>query len=73
MSLVASFVGSPSMVHHIISLFGAFLETMLHHQVVFVNEHLTLMAIAYNVYKLNFAVCEFINTCYELNQAFKMI
>jgi hypothetical protein len=32
---------------------------MLYHQVVYVNEYLTLMAFAYNVYKLNFAVCEF--------------
>jgi len=44
---------------------------MLYHQVVYVNEYLTLMAIAYNVYK----ILLFVNsrTFYELNQAFNMI
>jgi len=58
-------------IDHIITLFGTFPATMLYHQVVYVNEYLTLMAIAYNVYK----ILLFVNsrTFYELNQAFNMI
>jgi hypothetical protein len=44
---------------------------MLYHQVVYVNEYLTLMAIAYNVYKILLFVNS--HTFYELNQAFNMI